>query len=108
MAFGYGCEGAGTMVIQIVVEPVLVPRVDGSGVLLGNVTVANGLADNAAVFGLDQSVVVMLAWPALTQRDAQFFEQFSHYPVNVLRAIVGMELMDDERERCENRLQHRQ
>ena len=83
--------GAGAMVIEIRVEVVAIEAVDALGVSLVDVSVADMLAHDPAVFGLDQAVVAALPGAALGLFDAQFFKQPGDGAVEEFAAVAPHE-----------------
>ena len=73
--FGIGLvagEQAGSMEVEVGVEEVVAEGVEGGGVVLRDVGVAEQFAHDAAVFGFGQSVVVAAAGPAAGELDVEF------------------------------------
>ncbi len=87
-------EVAGPVEVEIGIEPLAVERVDGAGVVLRDMVVAHELADNGAVLGFDQRVVIGLARPGFGEFDAQLFEQLRDVVVDIFRAGIGMKAAD--------------
>jgi hypothetical protein len=99
--------GAGPMVVQIRVEMVSVEAVDGFGVGLVDVSVADVFADDPAVFGLDQAVVAALPRTAFGLLDLQLVEKMGGVAIDKLAAVVGVKAEDAERELAQHSLQDR-
>ena len=75
--------------------------------LARNMRIAQMLANNAAVLGLGQGIVIGVPRAGLGQLNVQLLEQSGDPAVDVFRAIVGMETLDDKGERREDFLQYR-
>ena len=99
--------GAGPMVVQIRVEMVSVEAVDGFGVGLVDVSLADVFADDPAVFGLDQAVVAALPRTAFGLLDLQLVEKMGGVAIDKLAAVVGVKAEDAERELAQHSLQDR-
>ena len=75
---------------------------------LGDVVVAEVVADDGAVLALHQGVVVALASPRLGElADVQFVEQRGDLMVDVLRAVVGMKAHNLKRIGVDEGFEHR-
>ena len=99
--------GAGAVIVQIGVEEVAIEAVEPVGASGIDVAVAEVLADDGAVLGLHQAVVVGVSGPALGLADAQLVEQAGHGLVEELAAVVGVKALDAEGELAQHLLQHR-
>ncbi len=74
---------------------------------VGDVDVAEPLAHDAAVLGLDEGVVVAVAGPGLREgADVELVEQVGDLAVDVLASVVGVEGLDGEGEGGDEVLQH--
>lgn len=85
---------AGPMIVQIGVEEVAIESAEPLGVGGVDVSVADVLADDGAVLGLYQAVVVGVAGPALGLLDAQLVEQPGYGFVEELASVVGVKALD--------------
>jgi len=75
LAFGidlFGGEVAGAVEVDVGVEEVAAEGIDVAGEALGDMRVAELLANNAAVFAFHQGVVVGVPWPGAGKFDASF------------------------------------
>ena len=73
LAFGidlFGGEVAGAVEVDVGVEEVAAEGIDVAGEALGDMRVAELLANNAAVFAFHQGVVVGVPWPGAGEFDA--------------------------------------
>jgi len=89
-----GGEEAGPVEVEERTEVIVEEGVD-----LGDVDVAEPLADDAAVLGFDQRGVVAVAGPALGEdADVEVVEERGDLAVDVLAAVVGVEGVGGEGE----------
>ena len=95
----FGGEEAGPVEVEERAEVVVEEGVDPGDEGVGDVDVAEPLADDAAVLRLDQRVVVGVAGPGLGEdADVELVEQRGHAAVDVFAAVVGVEGVDGEGE----------
>jgi hypothetical protein len=88
------CEVAGPVEVEIGIEQLTVESIDGAGVVLRDMAVAHQLADDGAVLGFDQRIVIGLARPGFGEFNAQLFEQLGDVVVDILRSGIGMKTAD--------------
>ena len=96
------------MEVDVGIQVVGTPGIHLGGVALRDVGVAQMLADDRAVLGLGQAVVVGMAWPILGEFGTEFVQHLGDLVVDVLRAVVGVKAQDAEREARQQRLDGRQ
>ena len=103
IAFGdSGYVAAGAVEVQVRRQHVLGEGVDALSEAAGDVGVAEVLAHEGAVLGLDQGVVVAAAGARLGEfLDVELVEQLGDAVVDVLRAVVGVKTQDFERRQQE-------
>jgi len=80
-------EVAGSMEVEVGVEVLEAVLVDSSGIPLGNVCVAELLADDSAVLRLYEGIVVALTRARLGELDEELVEELGDDAVDELRAI---------------------
>lgn len=95
------------MVVVAGVGVEAVEVVEGLGPALGDVGVAEELADHVSVLALHQGVVVAPAGAGLGELDAELFQQLGYPPVDVFGAVVGVEVVEGEGEAVHELLQGR-
>ena len=96
------------MEVQVGGEHLLCEGVDHPGALAGDVAVAQGFADDRAVLALDHGVVGAAARSRPGELvDVQRLEQGRDLAVDVFRAVVGVEAVEDERERLQQGFEDR-
>lgn len=94
-----GGEEAGPVEVEEGTEGVVEEGVDLGDEGVGDVNMSEPPAHDAAVFGLDQRVVVAVAGPGLGEgADVEVVEQAGDLAVDVLAAVVGVEGFDAEGE----------
>ena len=90
-----GGEEAGPVEVEEGAEAALEEVVDLGDEGVGDVDVAEPLAHDAAVLGLDEGVVVAVAGPGLREgADVELVEQVGDLAVDVLASVVGVEGLD--------------
>ena len=95
-------EETGAVEVQVGREDLLSEGVDALRVPAGDVAVSEVLADDRAVFALDEGVVVAASGAGLGELvDVEGFEQGGDFAVDELRTVVGVESADVEGERPE-------
>src|SRR5665213_3072038 len=100
-AFGLAARA---MKVQIVIEAVSIELIDVIGVSLRDVAIAHMLANHRSVFALHQAIVVAGTRARFGLFNQHSLEQRRYRFVDELRAVVGMEAMNGERELMQNRL----
>ena len=94
------------MEVEVGGEEVLGEVVDLLGEAGWDVDIAEVLANDGAVLGLEQGVVIGAAGAGLCELlDMEFVEQVGDPPVDVPRAVVGVESMDREGEGGDERFE---
>ena len=94
------------MVVEIRIEVGSVELLHALGVGGGDVAVAHVFADDGAVLGFDQSVIVAVAGTAFGLFDQQLVQQTGDDPVDELAAVVGMETENAERKLPDHGAEH--
>ncbi len=89
---------AGPVQVQIGIQVVPAELVDLGGKTLRNVVVAQELAYDRAVLGLDQGVVVRAPGPRLGELGVQLVQHLGHSAIDVFAAVIGMHTQDGEGE----------
>lgn len=69
--------------------------------------IAQMLANDRAVLGLGQAVVVGMTRPGLGELGRQFVEHLGHLVIDVLRTVLGKEADDDQWDARQQRLDDR-
>ena len=98
-------EETGAMEVDVRIEKVVAESVDLGGEALRDMAVAEVFAHDGAILGFRQAVVVTMAGTRLGEFDLELFQHRCHGVVDVLRAIIGMEAQDPEREAGKNLFQ---
>ena len=94
-----GGEVAGPVEVEEGAEAALEEDVDPGDEMVGDVDVAEPPADDGAVFGFDERVVVRVAGSGLREGgDVELVEQVGDLAVDVLASVVGVEGLDGEGE----------
>lgn len=101
-------EQAGAVHVQVGHEVLLTECIDGPGVFLRNVGVAESAPDDHAVLGLDQGIVVAVAGPGLGELGVELIEQSGHATVDVFAAVIGMDPADAKRKAGKHLFEHGQ
>ena len=66
--------------------------------MLLTMAVAEVLADDRTMFGLDPSIIVGVSRPGCGQFDQECLEQLDHVPVDVPGTVVGVTTGNNKRE----------
>ena len=77
----------------------LIEGIDTRRPALGNVGMAKQLPHHRPILTFDQGVIVGLAGAGFGAFDQEFAEKASHAPIDVFRAMIGMNPPDGERKR---------
>ena len=94
-----GGEEAGPVEVEVGAEVVVEEGVDLGDEGVADVDVAEPFADDAAVLGFDECVVVAVSGPGLGEGgDVELVEQVGDEAVDVLASVVGVEGVDGEGE----------
>lgn len=94
---GQGRKATGAMEVEVGDEDVLVEGVDGLSLSLFDVAISHVLADDAAIFPFDQSIVVGSSGSRFGLFDKELVEELGDNGVDKLATIVGMKPFKDER-----------
>ena len=86
------------MVVDVRIEVPAVERVQWTGPASRDVGMAEQLAHHVAVLAFHQGIVVAVPGAGLGEFNAQLLQQPGDLFVDVLRAVVGVEPQEDERE----------
>jgi hypothetical protein len=86
------------MIVEIGIEVGGVELLQAPGVAGRDVAVAHMFADDGAIFGFGQSVVVAVPGTALGLLDQQFVQQAGDHAIDELAAVIGMEAENAEGE----------
>ena len=95
------------MEVDVLVEVDHVEVVDTSGMTAWDVGMAHLLANDAAVFTLNESVVIGAPGAGFGLFNEEIVEKFSDASVDEFRSVVGMKAQDHEGEACQEIFQQR-
>lgn len=93
------------MKVDIGIEKVSVELIDHPGAFLRDIGISQLFADNRAVFGFHQPVIIGVSWTGFGKANDELVQQLSDYFVDEFRSIIGMEAMEDKGELLEHELQ---
>lgn len=96
------------MEVDVGVEEIAAEAIHLGGEVLGDMSVAELLANDAAVLAFDQGVVVGVARARAGELDAEFLQQPGHVVIDVLAAAVGVKTQDLEGKAGKELADHRQ
>ena len=91
-------EQTGPMIVDVGIEVLAMKVIEQAGPALRDMGMAEQLAHDMTVLAFHQGVVVAVPGAGLGELDTQFLQQPGDPPVDVFRAVVGVEPPDDERE----------
>ena len=86
------------MEVEVRVEEILVEGVDQWGLFLGDMGITEVLAHHGTLVTFHQGVVIGVACSGLGELDQQLVEQLRDPFVEIFRAVVGVNALDEERE----------
>ena len=92
----HGRKAAGPVKIQIQIQVLRIKLPDPLGMLAGDVSLADQLADYCPVLAFHQRVVLTAAGPALGKLCVQLAQHFRHAMIDILRAVVDVKPQDRE------------